>query len=281
MPPPAVTRIASFNTASFLSTRAAVRDIKAVANSPVDILALQEMSSPERRDAVRAALVDCDGCVFDMFVPAGGAVPAGTPILYRRDRFWVIESGSVQVTEETYVGPRGAGPSTIRPKYVNWLRLRDRLTRRQVYVLNNHTVPTVQAPDGGPNDNKERLAIYRRHMAGLTALVTQLSDTGGAMFVTGDFNVNYRKDRVVATSFFPYAALGRVAVHASYEHTWEPEIGTHILPSGFDMRLIDYVSILDRRPVEPLGNHVIRGLNSDHRPIVAKVALRYQAKFYR
>ena len=275
-PPPAPLRIASFNTASWLGTNKAVSDITTVA-AGVDILALQEMSSPERRARVRAALVDCETCVFDFFVPTGGAGPAGTPILYLRDRFRLLGSGSVQVTEATYVGDRGAGPSTVRPRYVNWVRLMDRHSRRQVYVFNNHAVASVQASDGGPNSLLRRQEIYRKHMAGLTRLITELrDDTGGTAFVTGDFNVNFRKDRIVATPYFPYAGLGRIAVHAGYERLGEPAVGTHVLPSGFDLRLIDYVSILDHRAVVPVEQEIILGLNSDHRPVVLSATLKYR-----
>jgi endonuclease/exonuclease/phosphatase family metal-dependent hydrolase len=282
MPAPEPLRIVSFNTAAFLSVGAAVRDVRAVADRGVDVIALQEMASAKRRAAVRAALVDCETCVFEMFAPTNsGAVSAGTPILYRSDRFWLLASGSVQVTKATYVGPRGAGPSTIRPKFVNWVRLRDRLTRRQVYVLNNHTVPSVQARNGGPNANKARLRVYRKHMSGLKALIVQSQQTGGTIFVTGDFNVNYRKDRIVAASMFPYRSLSDVAVRASYQRLGEPRTGTHILPSGNDERLIDYVFIRDHRAVTPVRQEIITGVSSDHRPILVEVGLAYRPRFFR
>lgn len=274
-PPTAALRIVSFNTASTLRTAAAVKDVTAIADTKADVIALQEMASAERRAQVRAALVDCDTCGYDMFAPEG-AGPASTPILYRKDRFRLMASGSVKATAATYVGPRGAGPSTLQPRYVNWVRLKDRTTRRQVYVINNHAVSSVQARDGGANTLKKRLTVYRKHMVALAELVTQLRATGGTIFVTGDFNVNFRKDRVVATPIFPYVELGKVDVHASYERLGEPALGTHVLPSGYDLRLIDYVSILDHRAVVPVSQEIIMGLKSDHRPILVEVGLKYR-----
>ena len=280
LPPPEPVRIASFNTAAFLGVKKAVADVQRVAQTGADVIALQEMSSFDRRQAVRAALVDCATCVYGIYVAPGGPVPAGTPILYRRDRFWLLEAGSVKVTDAVRVGSRGAGPEVIRPKYVNWVRLKDMKTRRQVYVLNNHTVPTVQAPGGGPNSNTARLTIYRKHMKGLLAVAGQLRSRGGAVVVTGDFNVNYRTDRVVGYRWFPYAALHTLNVRASFELLGEPALGTHILPSGFDMRLIDYVSVMDHRVISALGQQILVGLNSDHRPMVVDLGLKYKRKFY-
>lgn len=281
VPPPEPVQVATFNTASFQSVRGAVHDIGQIVAQGADIIALQEMSSGTRRAAVSAAFVSCETCVYDMYVAPGGAVPAGTPILYRKDRFTLQASGSVQVTEATYVGPRGAGPSTIRPKYVNWVRLRDQLTTRQVYVLNNHTVPSVQAPSGGPNDNTARLRIYRKHMNGLKALVTELLAAKRApMFVVGDFNVNFRTDRVVASPIFPYVNMGQVSGHASYELLGEPEEGTHVLPSGFDKRLIDQVYLISRG-VQPDAQQILEDVSSDHRPVIVEAGLPYKPRFYR
>jgi exonuclease III len=282
MPPPAPVRVATFNTASFQRVRPAVRDIKQVAALGTEVITLQEMSSGKRRAAVQAALVDCETCVYAMYVAPGGPVPAGTPILYRKDRFTLRAAGSVKVTDATYVGPKGAGPSTIRPKFVNWVRLKDQLTKRQLYVLNNHTVPTVQAADGGPNGNTARLRIYRKHMAGLTALVRQLrADKQAPMFVTGDFNVNFRTDRVVAASIFPYATLGLVSGHASYELLGEPEEGTHVLPSGFDKRLIDQVYVIAGGAVVPTAQQILTDVSSDHRPMILETGLSYKPRLYR
>lgn len=278
-PEPAPLRLVSFNSAAYLRVSKAMSDITTIVAANPDVVALQEMSSPEKRAAIRALLVDCLDCVYELYTPPGGATPAGTPILYRKDRFALLASGSVQVTEPTYVGPRGAGPSTIRAKYVNWVRLKDLVTRRNVCVVNNHLVPSVQASSGGPNANTARQAIYRKHMRGLTALIESLTQsTRCVLFVTGDFNVSYRTDRIVATRYFPYAKLGAVSVRASYQRLGEPELGTHILANGFDKRLIDYVSVRDQSALVPLAQTIVTGLYSDHRPVMLDASLKYKRK---
>lgn len=270
-PEPAPTvplRVVTYNTEARLSPATAMQDLAAIMARHPDIVALQELASPEKRADIRATYVDCDGCVWGTNMP-GPPVPGETPILYRADRFELLDSGSVQVTEPTYVGPAGAGPSTINAKYVNWVRLKDLQSGRPVYVLNNHAVPSVQGKTGGPNRHApERLRIYRKHMDGLQHLVRDLTaQHWGLVFVTGDLNVNFRRDRVLEPAIFPYRKLGEVGLAASYQALREPSIGTHTLPSGNDTRLIDYVYFLPRKPLVPSGQRIIRGLSSDHRPL--------------
>ena len=151
-------RISTYNVQHDLSATEAVSDINDLAQIS-DIVTLQEMASGARRQGIRASLLDCSVCPFEGYLPSP-AVPGSTPILYRWDRFRLEGTGTVQVSEDTFVGAAGAGPSTLRAKYINWVRLRERTTGRSLYVLNNHAVPTVQGGDGGPNrDHPARLAL--------------------------------------------------------------------------------------------------------------------------
>lgn len=263
-------RIVSYNVSADVKVQRTIDDLTSIiTNQAPDIISLQEMSSWARRQAVRASFVDCEGCLYDTYMPIA-AVPGGQPILFRRDKYTVLGSGMRKVTEDTYVGPKGAGPSTIHAKWITWVWLRDLATGRQVYVLNNHFVPTVQAPDGGKNNQTRRLAIYRKNMRGLVALIQEIrSTTGGLVFVTGDFNVNYRGDVVKQARIFPYSALGSIGVTSSYQDVYVPDIGTHILPNGYDKRLIDYVFSLHRRGVASDALQILMGLSSDHRPVVS------------
>jgi endonuclease/exonuclease/phosphatase (EEP) superfamily protein YafD len=129
-------------------------------------------------------------------------------------------------------------------------------------------VPTVQAPDGGPNKRQpKRLELYRKHMNGLRELIAPMKASGAAVFVTGDLNVNFRKDRVVQTPFFPFATMRALGLRASFESLGEPSTGTHVLPNGSSMRLIDYVFSLQHPGVTPVSQEILRGYSSDHRPV--------------
>ena len=267
-------RIVTYNVSADVRVKRTVEDLTSIiANQAPDVISLQEMSSWKRRQAVRAAFVDCEGCLYDTYMPTA-AVPGGQPILFRRDKYTVLGSGMRKVTEDTYVGEKGAGPSTIHAKWITWVYLRDIATGRQVYVLNNHFVPTVQASNGGTNNQPKRLAIYRKNMQGLVALIQEIqATTGGLVFVTGDFNVNYRGDIVAKAPIFPYVALGSIGVTSSYQNLYAPAMGTHILDNGYDKRLIDYVFSLKRRGMAPDALQVLMGLSSDHRPLVSDYTL--------
>jgi endonuclease/exonuclease/phosphatase (EEP) superfamily protein YafD len=267
-------RIVTYNVSADVRVRRTVGDLRSIIdNQAPDVITLQEMSSWKRRQAVLKHFVDCDTCLYDSLMPIA-AVPGGQPILYRSDKYTLLGSGLRKVTEDTYVGAKGAGPSTIHAKWITWVWLRDLATGRVVYVLNNHFVPTVQAKDGGTNSNTRRVAIYRKNMEALVALVQELrASTGGLVFVTGDFNVNYRGDVVAQAPIFPYASLGAIGVTSSYQNVEVPETGTHVLDSGFDKRLIDYVFNLHRRGVGSGPLQILMGLSSDHRPLVSDFTL--------
>ena len=262
-------RIATFNTAATLSTRRAFRDVRALLAAGPDIVALQEMSSWERRERVRTRLLDCETCAWDGWIPVP-AVQGGQPILWRSDKFTFLGRDWIEVAPETFVGQRGAGPATMHAKYVVRLRLKDNATGRTIWILNNHFVPTVQGPNGGRNENRRRIRLYARHMDGLRAVIDRIhaQEGGGLVFVTGDFNVNYRNDKRTQDPIFPYDGLGERALRSSYYKLGEPATGTHTLSNGFDKRLIDYVSYKPTRRVIATGQRIMRGFNSDHRPLV-------------
>jgi len=271
-PTAAAIRIVSYNAGAEVSVRNAMADLRTIIAQEADVIALQEFASWKKRKQVMTRLA-CETCAYAHWIPIP-AVQGGTPILWRRDEFELVEKAWTQVTEDTFVGDRGAGPATIRAKYVVWVRLKEVTTGREFYVLNNHFVPTVQGEDGGSNTNRKRVAIYQKHMDGLVAMVQGIQAQKRMVFVTGDFNVNYRKDRVVQDPAFPYSNLGAVNLRASYYALGEPATGTHVLSNGFALRLIDYVHHWDRkRLVVPQGQRIMLGLHSDHRPLVVDYKL--------
>ena len=262
--------VATYNAEARQTPAKTVRSLARILDTEADIIALQEMSSPAKRKLVRKRFLNCKRCVWDAYMP-GPAVPGETPVLFRSRHYRLEASGTRQVTKDTYVGRAGAGPATIRAKYVTWVRLRDLRSGRAVHVLNNHTVPSVQGKGGGPNYQlPKRLKLYRKHMAGVQRLVRQVTRRypWSLVFVVGDLNVNYRRDRVVTPSIFPYRRLGNVGLRASYRALGVPRMGTHKLASGNGSRLIDHVYFRPRRSLVPTSQRIMKGLASDHRPLL-------------
>ena len=255
--------LASYNIRHALSDAVATDDVERLARSGADIIALQEMGSRMRRNAVRARLVDCDTCEFRAYMPDGFG-PAEVPFLFRASAFDLVDKGTEKVSDPTYVGPDGAGPSTMGAKYLTYVELRHVATGQDIYVINNHAVPSVQAADGGPNyANPERLQLFRQHMDGLAAMVQRFEATGAAVFTAGDFNVSWRRDSVVQSKMFPYYRMKQVGVHASYEYLGAPAMGTQ----GGGNRLIDQVSSSDNATIVAQDQAILSGYSSDHRPV--------------
>lgn len=260
--------IATYNIRNKIAPEVAVADLQELAASGADIIGTQEMGSRKRRDAIQAAMVDCEQCVFGAHMVNPAEVGA-TPILYRTDRFDLEDLGSRLAADRTFVGRKGAGPSTIAAKYVNYVKLREKTTGRSLYVLNSHAVASVQGPDGGSSGNTRRMAMYSQHMETLKSMVREFTSRGVSVFVLGDLNVNYRRDVRVQDPLFPYVNMSEVRVQASYETLGMPDVGTH----GDGTRLIDYVSHLRRKVLTPLSQDVLRGYASDHRPVLVKFEL--------
>lgn len=266
---PASFVLASYNIRHALSDEVATADVERLAATGVDVIALQEMGSRMRRDAVRARLVDCATCEFRAYMPNGSG-PAEVPFLFRDSTFQLLGTGTQLVSEATYVGSDGAGPSTMAAKYLTYVRLLHRATGQELYVINNHAVPSVQASNGGPNyGNPERLQLFRQHMDGLSDMVARFAATGAAVFTAGDFNVNYRRDSVVQDKMFPYYRMRQVGVSASYKFLGSPALGTQVDST----RLIDQISSSDHPAIAATQQAILSGYSSDHRPVRVRYAI--------
>jgi len=267
-------RIVTYNTKYGRSPTSVVADLQRLSAAQADVIGLQEMGSRTLRETVRAQFVECSTCTYDAVMPDTPEQNA-TPILYKRSKFDLLSTGTRKVSNTTYVGPSGAGPSTMKAKFVNWVQLRHRIKGQVMYVLNSHAVPSVQAGGGGRDTNHSaRLRLYGQHMSGLKSVVTELGTSGAMIFSTGDFNVNYRRDSVVRDPLFPYYNMNQVNVHASYDYLGMPLTGTHSLGRGNDTRLIDYVYSLAHVAVTAKSQEILQGYGSDHRPVLVRYAIR-------
>jgi endonuclease/exonuclease/phosphatase family metal-dependent hydrolase len=269
---PSRIRVVTYNLQYDLPPRVVRSDLRALASTGVAVIALQEMGGANRRAAARSALVDCARCHYATTMPAHGQ-GATTPIFWRSDRFSLVQSGVRRLTDKTYVGPRGAGPRTVPPKYVTWVLLKELRSGRKIYVLNTHTIASVQAKSGGANPRMaRRVRLYTRHLHALRSFVDGLGASRNVV-VCGDFNVNYRRDRVVRDRHFPYVNMPRSDLQPSYGALGEPRRGTHTLRSGLDTRLIDYVYYEPDGAMSPRRQRVLVGYRSDHRPLVLRLAI--------
>lgn len=94
------------------------------------------------------------------------------------------------------------------------------------------------------------------------------------IIITGDFNVDYRTDKVVKYKYFPYATMANLGFTSNWAYA-EEDGGLPSGGSGSSNRLIDYVFI--KRGVglgfsETSINTDMFG--SDHHPVSATIVMQ-------
>lgn len=243
-----------------------------------DVVGLQEVHKTAQRNRIKKLI--CSSCEYAGYLPSyhkDKTGPASTPIVWNRSKFSLVGKGHYQkVTTSTKLHGKN-----IRAKYITWVRLHDKLTGREFYVVNTHFVRSVEYA-GAPGGNTRLNTRYQQHMAKLVALLTKLQASDIPIFVTGDFAVGYREDAAVQTSYFPYASLRPLGVYSNWELTaadnYIPIPGTYSYHSNINntdvSRLIDYVMIWQRDDTQPLMTDVANDTyGSDHHPVFLSVTL--------
>lgn len=252
---PVTARVATYNTLKSTSASNVVSAVEKI-GAEADVIGLQELSTPSRRNAVDSALIADGWGVSD----AKNAVQ----IVWRKSKYQLLAQGSILVFGVERTEP-GASGLSIGPKSVQWVQLRDRETGGVFFHVNHHIVPTIES--GGHLRTKaapKRAALYKKQMAAFIALTKKL-DTIALTTGTGDFNFDARKDGRNRDSNAPYVLLGQAGIHTAWRDLGFSQPATHA--GG---RYIDYVttSVANSKflSVKTLGHY-----NSDHRAVVAVV----------
>lgn len=150
-----------------------------------DVFGLQEMgSSGDRATAARAATG------FAMTTDR-----TAVPIFYRTDKYTAIDQGKVRAfpAGERVETRGGKGTQKTSGKSITWVHLRDNSTQETFYVVNTHMLVGAFNKTSAKK-NSLRLALYKQQLNALGNLVDSLQGDGSAVYVTGDFNVNYDED---------------------------------------------------------------------------------------
>jgi endonuclease/exonuclease/phosphatase family metal-dependent hydrolase len=229
-----------------------------------DVIGIQELSGSELT-SVRQT-VTCSSCAY-----SGYFSPEKEPIVWKKSRFKLLDSGTILVSPRTHVG--GKRPYVAK-RYINWVKLQDKASGQQFYFINQHLVSSAQR-DGRPNSNSPaRVELYRKHMERLTALVTQLKRDGKPVLIVGDFNSDYRVDSRVQHSLFPYERLRQVGAKSTFE-----VLGLGGIPSNKGTfqgvtDLIDYVFFVTANDTKALRHNISASTHgSDHYAFFATLAL--------
>lgn len=260
-------KVVSYNTRFDTPTSDNVGDVRRLMNDHgADILSLQEESSSAHRSALKSNFVSCGSCHFGMYAPGGGGVDsAQNPILWDKNKFTLVSSGSIKSTSRTKTEK-----GTLRALYVNFVKLKIKYNGQIIFVLNNH-LPAHMDKNGSPDWSQPiRVNLYKKNIAAIKNKISS-ARKDGIVFTAGDFNVNYRADAQVRSTVFPYRALGDIDTKASYR-ILNATSGRTIKDAS---RLIDYVFLTNNSRAAVTGQNIITtGMHSDHYPLLAKVWAR-------
>jgi endonuclease/exonuclease/phosphatase family metal-dependent hydrolase len=257
--------------------------LKGFESAAVDVVGLQELADKGKPDALRR--LTGKGRYYAAWIPGSPARGGNVSILYRRSRFSVVvnKRGRALRFARRVHGPEhvedGAGGTRTTSKYIVYVMLRDRRTGRAFWVMNAHGLATVEGQPGYPNHKARRLRLYRKMMRTFADIN---SNKRAPVFITGDYNVNYRGDRKVRYHGFPYASFNRLRPRIKSNWEWHergglrlPGVGTH-RPHRGGKRLIDYVFAKADPGVSYAGTAIWthRRFGSDHAPVQATYRLR-------
>ena len=211
-----------------------------------DIIGFQELHKASRRTALRNSLL-CSSCNYQGYIQnysSNGSSPGSVSIIWKKSRFAKKDSGYVKVA--------GRQSSMISEKWIAWVKLQDKTTGKDFYMLNTHTVSGVESKGKPSNATAGSHSSYSHQMDVLTSFVKKLQKDNLPIFITGDFNVNYRYDSRVKYKDFPFYRLGKIQVHSAYQRLKLVGISSNARThANVGSRLIDYVWSNDRSDVYP------------------------------
>lgn len=250
---------ATYNIKYKVSDAVARKDVNRLTKF-ADIIALNEFGSNSRREKVLKQRAH-----WDHYSPTGeDARQDATPVMWRKSRFELVDKDSVRALGWVNVGNDGGIRRQLAPKYVNWVKLRDKKTGKHVVVIPVHLHPSIEA-SGAPHPKRdERTAGAIKHLEVVARLAERFAaEPDTLVIVAGDFNINYRLDRKVRAQGFPSDRLGAAGLACTFASKL-PKLGT--INKG--RRLIDQIWCQKQRA--RASTRVLRtGYHSDHHPVVA------------
>lgn len=251
--------IASWNTLRYNSAGRTADGLRAL-GAVADIIGVQELAPEGRRNAVRRA-------VRGTF--ASTKENNAVPIFWKSSKYALVAQGEVFVFGLRRI-ESGVSGTSIGPKNLTWVQLRDRQTGAQFAVMNHHIVPTV-ARRGRPDaSNPKRLHLMDLQMDAGIRQAAKLKAAGLSVHWTADWNVDARGDASVRAPRFPYVKLGAQGMYSNFRTLGYPSKGT------MGSRHIDYV--MSTNAVAAAVSQRIHGSGgfsgSDHRAVSVTVANR-------
>lgn len=111
----------------------------------------------------------------------------GTGIAWDKSEQKLLNANKQFLTPRTFVGKKGAGPATLRAKYANWARFKDRDTKERNVFTTAHLAPSIRIP--------ARSKLHKQQVQGLAELQRELAKMfpNASRTVLGDMNTSKAK----------------------------------------------------------------------------------------
>jgi len=198
-----------------------------------------------------------------------------TPILWNATMYTKKASGYTRISGYGVV------------KYATYVKLRSKATGQQFYVFNFHAVVGTSKPDEGCSSNVCK--AYKYEMKALAKFIASKKTENIPIFLTGDYNANYRFDYKCSLSWYPCRSLSSIGLNSGYSYTGGiSSIGKSDSTVGSASTVIDYVFSWKRSDVSPVSMQIVSPTascstdksgqkhcwnGSDHKPVLFTVKL--------
>lgn len=231
------------------------------------VVGLQEV----HRQSVRKELsnLTCSSCSYAGYIKTSSGSDGSDPILWNKSLFTKMDSGRQYMSS----------PPSLTVRYATWVRLADKKTKKSFYVINTHTPPGIQYGDGWDSGNTGLISAFKQHMKNLSALVSSKRASGDPVFVIGDFNIDYRRDKACKIAEWPCQTLGKkYGIYAAWYYTNFTGVASGDSTHSSSSRLIDYIMVPKRSDITVRSTKIINASSSswggsDHKPSLATIDL--------
>jgi protein-tyrosine phosphatase len=173
-------------------------------------------------------------------------------------------------------------------KYATYVKLRNKATGQEFYVFNFHAVVGTKKPSEGCSTNVCK--AYKYEMKALSKFIASKKSDNLPVFVTGDYNADYRFDYTCSLSWYPCSTFRSMTFRSGYDYTGGlSRLGKSDSSVGSASTVIDYVFSWQRSDVSPISMQIIAPTascstdksgqkhcwnGSDHKPVFFTVGLK-------
>lgn len=252
--------VVTYNQIYKMGPQRAKQDLKRLYKQS-DLIGLQECSPASRAQALADRPSN-----WGMYRPSSGGFC--NPILWDKDVLKKMDEGTQTFSVFD-------GPGTKRPaRAANWVKFQHIKTGAVFVFVCTHlenaaAVPGYYVPGWRP-DSPRHVERFKEQMAGLVPMLVELQKHGEVLLV-GDLNVRSPGDLKHRNPGFPTAEFGRLGMRSNWDILGQPAFGTSGGGNTIDQK---YLTKKVPGQMKFIQSRVLRGYNSDHKPVITKIRIK-------